>query len=449
MQSICERALWVVRGLAICAMLTGAAIAQDGRIALPPIPSDNSAPNVTPNAVAPNGAAPNMGPQPAGPGTGCGCGYGPKQCRQCGTPQVNLALAPNEWAPPCVGCDTADPLRSSCPTQDELYILPPRPRWYVESELAAIRRNPAHNFDAAALGILPTAAVTPTDVVLSTGDFTYDFTPSGRAVVGHTFNECFQIEGVYFGVARDNNTAAIRDNTTNAYNTPGNLFSPFGGFGSSPILGVDYNNFAQIQYTSALYGAELYLRRKVPVSPPGKLSTSILFGVRYTGLPETFDYDTVSNVIASGAVVTNGAVNSIHVATTNEMVGPEIGALFEFYADNRWWINVDMRAAIMNNHAHQTTTYTNVNNGTTNVYTGTQTENHTAFAEEISVNALYRWSLHFTTQIGYRALWMQELALAPDNLNTDLEMLKLGPAQLNHSSTTLYHGPYAGVTVAW
>jgi len=45
-------------------------------------------------------------------------------------------------------------------------------------------------------------------------------------------------------------------------------------------------------------------------------------------------------------------------------------------------INVDMRAAIMNNRAHQTTTYTNVDNGTTNVYTGTKTESHTAFAEE-------------------------------------------------------------------
>jgi hypothetical protein len=32
--------------------------------------------------------------------------------------------------------------------------------------------------------------------VLSTGDLNYDLNPSGRLVVGHTFNECFQIEGV-------------------------------------------------------------------------------------------------------------------------------------------------------------------------------------------------------------------------------------------------------------
>ena len=130
---------------------------------------------------------------------------------------------------------------------------------------------------------------------------------------------------------------------------------------------------------------------------------SIIFGARYQGLPETFDYNTISDITKTGAVVPNGAVNSIHVATTNEMVGPEIGALFEFYVDNRWWVNVDMKAAIMNNQAHQTTTYTNTDTGvTTDVYRLAARRPH-HFAEEIAVNALYRWSLHFTTQIGYRA----------------------------------------------
>jgi hypothetical protein len=329
--------------------------------------------------------------------------------------------------------------------------MPPRPRWYVESELAAMRRNPTTSVDFASLGVIPTGTVEPTNVVLSTGDFTYDFTPTGRLLVGHTFNECFQIEGVYFGVTNDDSTDAIRDSTPNVHGGVGNLFSPFGGFGATPILGVDYNNFAQIQYTSSLYGAELYMRRKVPVSPPGKLTMSIIFGARYQGLPETFDYNTISDITKTGAVVPNGAVNSIHVATTNEMVGPEIGALFEFYVDNRWWVNVDMKAAIMNNQAHQTTTYTNTDTGVTTVYTGSRQEDHTTFAEEIAVNALYRWSLHFTTQIGYRALWMQDVALAPDNLNTNIDFLTIGAAQaqLNHTSSTLYHGPYAGVTVAW
>jgi hypothetical protein len=440
MESLWERARPVVGGLAVWVMLAGVAIAEDGSIAIPPVPQ---------NGGGPNGGGPNGGAGNAG--ASCGGYYAPKECRQCGVPQVNLALAPDEWAPPCVGCDSCDPLRSCCPAQEDLYILPPRPRWYVVSELAVVRRNPTHNLEFASLGLVPTGAVEPTNVVLSTADFTYDLTPTGRLTVGHTFNECLQIEGVYFGVTQGENTAAVFDNTPNAHGGVGNLFSPFSGFGNTPIPGLDFNNFAQIQYTSSLYGAELYMRRKVPVTPPGKLTTSILFGARYLGLPENFDYNTTSDITKTGSVVTNGAVNSIHVATTNEMVGPEIGATFEFYVDNRWWVNVDMKAAIMNNHSHQTTTYTNVDTGTTSTFTGSQHGDHTAFAEEIAVTAVYRWTLHFTTQIGYRALWMQEVALAPDNLNTNIDFLTFGSsqAQLNHTSSTVYHGPYAGIVLAW
>jgi hypothetical protein len=267
-------------------------------------------------------------------------------------------------------------------------------------------------------------------------------------VVGHTFNDCLQIEGIYFGVSQGDNTAAVRDNTPNVHGGVGDLFSPFGGFGSFPVLGLDFNNFAQIHYTSSLQGTELNIRRKLPTAA-SKLTTSILFGVRYTGLPEEFQYDTISDITSAGRVVTNGVLNSIHVSTTNEMVGPQIGALFEFYADNRWWVNVEMKAAVMNNEAHQSTTYTNTVNGVTTVYTGRALEDHTAFAEELSVSGVYRWTQHFTTQIGYKALWMQNLALAPDNLNTDINIITQGPAQLNHSSATVYHGPFAGVTLAW
>ena len=99
MESLWQRAKPVVRGLAVWAILAGAAIAQDGGVASQP--------------AAPNGSGANVG----GPNAGapCGCGYSQKECRQCGVPQVNLALAPDERAPPCAGCDSCDPLRSCCP----------------------------------------------------------------------------------------------------------------------------------------------------------------------------------------------------------------------------------------------------------------------------------------------------------------------------------------------
>lgn len=76
MESLWERARPVVRGLAIWVMLAGAAIAQDGGSATQP--------------ATPNGDGPNVGVR--GAGQCCGGYYAAKQCRQCGDPQVNLAL---------------------------------------------------------------------------------------------------------------------------------------------------------------------------------------------------------------------------------------------------------------------------------------------------------------------------------------------------------------------
>ena len=131
------------------------------------------------------------------------------------------------------------------------------------------------------------------------------------------------------------------------------------------------------------------------------------------------------------------------------MIGPQIGALFEFYVDNRWWVNVDMKAAIMNNHSHQSTTYTNVNAGTTTVYSGTAQEDHTAFAEEIVGDGRLSLVAAFHDANRLQGPVDAKRGLAPDNLNTNIDILTLGPAQLNHGSSTLYHGPYAGVVLAW
>jgi hypothetical protein len=422
MDDSCKRLGMVVRGLVVWVALAVTALAQDndaGVRSTEPVPQ-----------------------------TPCAGDHG--ECRQCGNvPQVNLALEPENWPAPCHDCDPCDPLRTCCPNKEDFFLVPPRPRLYIRSEGAAIRRDPTHSIDFASLGLLPTGTVSPTDVVLSTRDFEYDFAASGRLIIGHTFNECVQVEGIYFGVSEASDTVATRDNTPNTYGGLGNLFSPFGGFGSTPILGLDFNNFAQIHYKSSLQGAELNFRRKLPM-PPEKLTTSILFGVRYFSLPEEFQYYTESDITKAGRVTANGSRNLINVRTTNDMVGPQIGALFEFYADNRWWVNVEMKAAVLNNRAHQSTTYTNTDNGIVSPpFTGTDHGDHTAFAEELSVEGTYRWTPHFTTLIGYRALWMQNVALAPDNLNTNIDTLTLGPAELNHRSATLYHGPYAGIVLAW
>jgi hypothetical protein len=350
--------------------------------------------------------------------------------RQC--PQPSFAVPEECWPPPCrvSSCDTCDEAKSSCPGRDDLFLVPPRPILYVTADGGAIRRNPTHRINFASLN-------DPGNIALSTGNFNYDFSAAGRLIVGGTLNDCLQIESVYTGVAEAADTAAVRDSTPNVGGL-GHLFSPFGGFGASPIVGLDYNNLAQIHYTSSLQIVELNIRRQVPV-PPGRLTASVLFGVRYISLPEDFDYATQS-ILGSAA---------IHVATNNQMVGPQIGAMFEMYVDNRWWVNFEMKGAVMNNRAQQTTSGAINYIGAVVPLSGSECENHTSFAGDLALTFVYRWSPHFTTRLGYQALWLTNMALAPDNLNTNINILTQGPAQLNHGSQTVYHGPFAGVELGW
>ena len=386
-------------------------------------------------------------PQPCPPTSGppyCERCLTSPDCRQCGNvPQPDLSIPPECWPPPCRGIEQCDPLKTCCPLKDDFFLVPPRPWLYVVSEGAAICRRPVHGDDFAAIPMLPGAALpAPVDIVLSTNEFSYDFTAAGRLVVGCTLGECFQIEGAYMGVSQAENMAAVRDATSNEFGGVGNLLSPFGGFGLDPIPGLDFNNLAQIRYTSSLQGAELNLRRKMPLPP-------VLFGVRYIGLPEDLDYLTQSDVNAAGTTTPGGATNAIHVRTTNEMVGPQIGALFEFYSDNRWWVNFEMKAAVMNNRASQSTVYHNIDAGIVHNFFGERQEDHTTFAGDLSLAFVYRWSPHFTTRLGYQALWLTSQALAPDNLNTDINILTQGPAQLNHGAGILYQGPFAGIMLGW
>ena len=89
-------------------------------------------------------------------------------------------------------------------------------------------------------------------------------------------------------------------------------------------------------------------------------------------MPRDFQYFTQSGVVFTlpnnpgpGTVT-----NSIHVTTDNEMIGPQIGAMFELHVEsNCWWLNFEMKvAAGLTTTAKQATTYQNVINGVSTTY---------------------------------------------------------------------------------
>jgi hypothetical protein len=338
------------------------------------------------------------------------------------------------------------------PTNDDGATTMPVPCWAFGAQGGGMQRSPSHSVSFAAYNPTP-AGVTPgppaPTVVVSTSELPYDFATTGTFSVARSLGDCLQLEAIFTGAVSTSNSEAARDNTPNPRGGIGDLYSPFSNFGqSTPINGLDYNKFAAIDYTSDFNSVELNLRRRVSGAPwDGGLT--LLCGLRYVGLPENLSYQTESDITRSGTVVTNGATNDIHVATSNDMLGVQIGCLCEFCEENGWCLDIGVKAGLLNNHCGETSTYINVNSGTTTGYVSNQSGNHTSLAGELNVALCKRWSPHFTGILGYQALWLTGTALAQDNFNTNIAFYTSLDTQLAHSTLITYNEIYVGAQFDW
>ena len=353
------------------------------------------------------------------------------------------------------GQDTASTLcpasqgGDGCSNTDGCPAIKSVSHWAFWADGGGMLRSPEHSVNFAVLNPAISAPGAAPAVVVSTADLDYDFATSGTFGVACGLSDTLQVEGMYTGTVPTSNSQAARDNTPNTLGGIGNLFSPFSDFGAqTPINGLDYNKFAAIDYTSAFHSVELNLRRQV-TSQPWDGAVSLLFGIRYVGLPEDLSYQTESDITSSGAVVPNGAINNIHVAASNEMLGAQIGCLCEFWEANGWCLNVGAKAALLNNHCGETSGYVNIDNGATTSYFSSQSGNHSSLAGELNVSLSHRWSPHFTGILGYQALWLTGTALAQDNFNTNIAFYTSLDTQLAHSTLITYNEIYVGAQLDW
>jgi len=323
----------------------------------------------------------------------------------------------------------------TCPDR-VLDVQAPRTPWYVRTDAVVLTRDANRDVDIASFNAFPDVRG---DVILSTRDVDFPFQLGPRILIGRTINECYQVEGSYFDLAQSDDSAAVGD-------LPSRLSSPFTGFGDPAHPGYfalhnifDFNYFASVRITSYLRNAEINLRRALPM-PPGRAAASFLIGMRYMGISEGFEYLTKSV----------DTTNFIRVDTGNELLGAQIGAMMEFYKEDCWWINFEAKGAICQNSANQHTTLTQAFAGGARVdFPNAVSKNGTAFVGDLALTVLYRWGEHLAARFGYQAIWVDRLALAADNFSTDYGILIAGPAQLRRDATVVYHGPFAGLELAW
>jgi hypothetical protein len=376
---------------------------------------------------------PGWNPIPAPPGPIMGtASFVPVGVCHCNGPDAVYTTGANEayspgWLPGPDGCP-----------KPEIFYVSPRGPWYVMAEGIALKRDASDERVFATIG-------DPDTVALSTSDQRFEFEGGLKALLGHQFNDYYAIEASYFGLTTWDAQAAVRDVSVNGLGTTGNLFSPFSNFGDpAGIAGLDFNTLASIRTVSSLDNFELNIRQRIDTVPE-PFQASVLYGVRYMNIRERFEYRTQSFSPAPG-----GAENAVNVHTGNDLIGFQIGGALEARIEPRGWINFEVKGAVCHNGADQASDYTfGPLAGPQTTIAGARAEERTAFVGDVSLSFMYQFSRRLVGRIGYQSIWVDGVALASENFESNVNRLTLGPPQLVHDGGLVYHGPFAGLMYSW
>ncbi|MHB8864587.1 MAG: BBP7 family outer membrane beta-barrel protein [Pirellulaceae bacterium] len=308
------------------------------------------------------------------------------------------------------------------------------PSWYVRAEMLALYRDVNNEVDFASLG-----AGGP--VALSTSDFRADFGAGVRAVVGKTLGDWYRLEVSYFGSYSWDDVAVVRNLDANDQNGTGNLYSPFSAFGASGgALGLDYNDFAAIEFSSRLDNTELNLRRRM-LMRPGSYEASFLMGGRYLNIRDEFGYLTESSTLGPGL-----STNQMAMETENSMLGVQAGLLGQFLFQPKCWIDFEMKGGIFTNRVSLDRTYTVSDaGGPAAEYFGSDERDRTSFVGDLSLQFNYQFARDWTFSAGYNALWITGIAIGAENFAASVPTLTSGPTIVEHSGEVVYHGPNIGL----
>ncbi len=294
---------------------------------------------------------------------------------------------------------------------------------------------------------------------LSTSDLNFDFDPALRATVGMRLCGCRALEFSYFGLFHGNASASTGTPGPGAYlifpnNLSGNVF-----------VGMDS---AQANYTSWVHSFEMNLvcccgccdecheecgcdkrREECGCGKVGDAcgcglvrcrSLEWFAGFRYIDLGEELDIAAQKTV--SGAVE-DGTYN-IH--TTNNLFGAQAGARWRQTWGRFGW-EATGKAGIFGNAAQETQSVTDFPNFALRP-TVSSSGNEVAFVGELNLSALYRLTDVWNLKAGYNVMWIDGLALAPDQLDFNFATSPSGN-QLQNGGAMFLQGVNVGVEARW
>ncbi|WP_425613425.1 BBP7 family outer membrane beta-barrel protein [Anatilimnocola sp. NA78] len=248
-------------------------------------------------------------------------------------------------------------------------------------------------------------------VAISSGDLDTGWAAGPRltAIRHGIFGSCWDAEVSYFGIDGWNGTANLAD---------------IDNFQTTPVTNIVGVAPGTIAYTSSLHSAEFNLRRA------HSDWVTWLVGFRAVQVGERL------NLNAGGATISTDTINHLY--------GAQLGLDLRFLDCGTWYVNGLGKAGIYGNTADQVTRTAGVGGALPFVTSG---GNQTSFVGEVGLNAGYRLTDRFSLLAGYSVVWVDGVALAPDQLaGTNVTT---GVSAINANGSLVYHGFNFGLEYGW
>lgn len=262
-------------------------------------------------------------------------------------------------------------------------------------------------------------------------DFSYEI--GFRVAAEIRLHNNHSLEVAYFGLQNWSDDIDL-------FSATGNLNIAFNNLptvSSSPFLG---SMRMEAAYSSDLYNAEI--NYWIPLFSKHRIRGSLTFGARYLSIQEDFEVTAANNLINHGGMTIN---------TSNDLVSAHLGWMLNVPLGCRCNVRWEGKAGPAVNITQQNTSINQIMTNSNVDYSETVKNNDSAFIGDTSVIFSYQVDCNWSVYGGYYLLWIDGVALAPEQFNSNFPNPANNTRQpfLNANSLLFYQGFTGGVECTW
>ena len=305
---------------------------------------------------------------------------------------------------PPVPSPVATALEGICYPQNA--CVPNRRPYYLQADALFMTRSSG---TGAGILLLPNF----TGAAIGGHDLTYNVTSGPRVTFGVPLGAMSAAEFTYFGLYDLHSSL--------------NFAGPARPVNAPPVLGSDFRLFDRTDVNNAEVNYRRWLGNNF----------SVLGGFRYVNLHDQLN-DSFLRTPPGGPV-------PVHTRneTDNNLYGLQLGADWYAPVTKRFWFDFGGKAGIFLNSA--TSSASGFGPPLPPLHASAHAD-QTAFVGELALTAVYQVTPHFFLRGGYRVMWLEGVALAPDQLAaTGFNNLPT----INTGAGLLLHGALAGFELRW